>query len=72
MNTVGPAMHRCGFCGQEWWDAHICPPKPAKHPNNELREAAAAVVARWDTPLWKDAPATAIFIARLRAALEAA
>jgi hypothetical protein len=31
--------------------------------------AARAVVDRWDTPLWKDAPATAGFINRLRAAL---
>ena len=31
--------------------------------------AARAVVERWDTPLWKDAPATAGFINRLRAAL---
>lgn len=31
--------------------------------------AARAVVDRWDTPLWKDAPATAGFINRLRALL---
>ena len=31
--------------------------------------AARAVVERWDTPLWKDAPATAGFINRLRDAL---
>lgn len=35
-----------------------------------LREAAQAVVDRWETPLWKDAPATAGFIADLRKALE--
>ena len=34
-----------------------------------LREAAQAVVDRWDTPLWKDAPATAEYINRLRALL---
>jgi len=34
-----------------------------------LREAAQAVVDRWDTPLWKDVPATAVFINELRAAL---
>lgn len=34
-----------------------------------LREAVAAVVARWDTPLWKDVPATAEYIGRLRKAL---
>lgn len=35
----------------------------------ELREAAQALVDRWETPLWKDAPATAGFINRLRALL---
>lgn len=34
-----------------------------------LKNAAQAVVQRWDTPLWKDAPATATFINSLRAAL---
>ena len=34
-----------------------------------LREAAQAVIDRWDTPLWKDVPATAEYIGRLRAAL---
>ena len=37
----------------------------------KLRTAAQAVVERWDTPLWKDAPATAIYINALRNALEA-
>lgn len=36
---------------------------------NKLREAAQAVVDRWDTPLWKDVPATAEYINRLRSAL---
>ena len=35
----------------------------------ELVEAADAVVKRWDSPLWKDAPHTGDYIARLRAAL---
>ena len=35
----------------------------------ELLEAAAAVVARWDTPNWKDAAPTGEVIARLRAAI---
>lgn len=39
------------------------PPRPA------LVKAARAVVERWDTPLWKEAPATAEVIHRLRAAL---
>ena len=38
----------------------------------ELREAAQALVDRWETPLWKDAPATATFIHRLRDALSSA
>ena len=37
--------------------------------NTNLRTAAQAVIDRWDTPLWKDVPATAVFIGRLRAAL---
>lgn len=35
----------------------------------ELVDAAQAVLDRWDTPLWKDVPSTAEYIARLRAAL---
>lgn len=31
-----------------------------------LRKTARAVVDRWDTPHWKDAPATAVFIGALR------
>jgi hypothetical protein len=34
-----------------------------------LREAAQAVIDRWDTPLWKDVPATATYINALREAL---
>lgn len=34
-----------------------------------LVEAAQAVVLRWDSPLWKDAPHTGEFIGRLRDAL---
>ena len=37
-----------------------------------LRTAAQAVIDRWETPLWKDAPATAGYIAALRDALAAA
>lgn len=37
--------------------------------NRKLREAAQAVIDRWDTPHWKDVPATAEYIGRLRAAL---
>ena len=37
----------------------------------DMATAAQAVVDRWDTPLWKDVPATAEYIGRLRAALAA-
>lgn len=37
--------------------------------DEELIAAARAVVERWDTPHWKDVPATAVFINRLRNAL---
>lgn len=35
-----------------------------------LRKAAQAVIDRWDAPLWKDAPATAEYINKLRKALK--
>lgn len=34
-----------------------------------LEKAAQAVIDRWETPAWKDAPATAVYINALRAAL---
>jgi len=37
---------------------------------NKVIEAARAVIARWDSPLWKDAPATAVFIGALREAVD--
>ncbi len=37
----------------------------------ELLSAAQAVVARWDTPLWKDAPFKGDYINRLRKAIVA-
>ena len=37
----------------------------------ELKRLASAVVGRWDTPLWKDVPATANYINALRTWLEA-
>jgi hypothetical protein len=36
---------------------------------SDLRKAAQALVDRWDTPLWKDAPHTGVFIDALRGAL---
>ncbi len=38
---------------------------------SKLSQAAQDVVDRWDTPLWKDTPATAHYIDRLRGALAA-
>ena len=35
----------------------------------EMVEAAKDVVARWDSPLWKDQPHTGVFIDQLRAAI---
>ena len=53
--------------------------KVMKDENARLRQgkesvirAASDVVERWETPLWKDAPATATFIHRLRDALSSA
>lgn len=37
-----------------------------------LVKAAQAVIERWETPSWKDAPATATYINALRAALASA
>ena len=57
----------CIYCndtvqqGCEGWNV----PKDAA-----LRKAAQAVVDRWDTPLWKDVPATAEYINKLREALK--
>ena len=41
-------------------------PKPV---SPDLLESARAVVARWDAPTWKDLPATAEYIGRLRVAI---
>ena len=38
--------------------------------NKRILKAAQAVVDRWDTPLWKDVPATAEYINKLREALK--
>ena len=44
--------------------------KPTIDSNDELIEAAKAMVERWDSPLWKDLPHTGECINRLRNALE--
>lgn len=36
-----------------------------------LREAAQAVIERWDAPSWKETEHTAVFINRLREAIAA-
>lgn len=38
---------------------------------DELVEALNAIIARWDTPLWKDAEPTSVCIGKGRAALKA-
>ena len=43
----------------------------ASHPQQELIDAAQAVIERWDTPKWKDVAPTAEYIARLRRAVAA-
>ena len=50
-------------------DCHLRAQPDHSEQHLELVSAARAVVERWDTPLWKDAPATAGFINRLRDAL---
>lgn len=48
----------------------VTAPEPQEGAIQDLRTAAQAVVDRWDTPLWKDAPATALYINTLRKVLE--
>ena len=36
---------------------------------SKLREAALALIDRWDSPVWRDLPYTALFIEDLRTAL---
>ena len=47
----------------EPYDAHLIAAAP------ELYETLEAIIARWDTPLWKDIEPTAVFINKGRAAL---
>jgi len=49
----------------------FCSACPCMHSRNldSVINSAREVVERWDAPLWKDIPATAIYIGRLRAAL---
>lgn len=51
--------------------AAITPQDIAKLPEvKALLEATDATVERWDGPLWKDLPNTAVYIHKLRKALE--
>jgi hypothetical protein len=61
--TEAPHCPTCSCAPGAWGDASI---------PSALRAAAQAVVERWDTPLWKDAPATATYINALRKALKGA
>ena len=48
-------------------------PLATREPSNaELIAAAEAVIKRWDSPNWSNQPHTAVFIERLRKAVEAA
>ena len=68
------------ICDTIWYDNHTTlfdyincelAALRAQPDHSELVTAARAVVERWETPLWKDAPATAGYINRLRDALPA-
>ena len=59
----------CEVCNPEYAKDHYDEPEPAVP---ALLDAAKAVVDRWDTPLWKDVPATAQYINALRAEIAAA
>ena len=50
-------------------EATSLPAQGGDGPPAPVREAAQAVVDRWDSPLWKEAEATAHVINRLRQAL---
>lgn len=58
-------IHRAGIASRAALKAQPAPTDA----QGELQAAAAAVVARWDSPKWKDEPHTAVFIDRLRNAL---
>lgn len=63
------AETQAAWMAWQWQAARRAPAAPVPQ---GLRKAAQAVVDRWDTPLWKDVPATAVYISDLRAALAAA
>ena len=49
--------------------ARTCELVKLREDNQRLREALEALVQRWETPSWKDAPATANYIAIAKAVL---
>ena len=72
--NIGPITHRCGICGEQWWDAHCCPKqKPPMTVAGFFDEAKRLNLRMLGTPEetraaldLKDAE-----IARLREALQA-
>ena len=62
----GKKLHEAGKCKTDCKHWH-----EGKCAENELIEAAIAVIERWESPNWKDLPHTGEFINRLRLAVEA-
>lgn len=60
-----PALQRCATCGQDWWDAHVCPAKLTAGQVDALGRALVKSVTFAPDP--RDAE-----IARLRAAVSQA
>ena len=65
-----------------WYDDQECAAGPVQFNSDEVKyiradlvtelvEALDAIIARWDTPLWKDAEPTGVCIGKGRAALKA-
>lgn len=61
----------CQGCGQSFTESDAGALVFAPEPAGELREAAQAILDRWDSPLWKETVATSSVMNRLRAALAA-
>lgn len=65
----GQMLERNAFREGAYWAAEALAAAPLPQGEGGIREAAQAVVDRWDSPLWKDVEPTAHVIARLRQAL---
>lgn len=61
--VIADVYGRPGFADERSANATLIAAAP------DLLAAATAVIERWDTPLWKDVPATAEYIAALRVAV---